>query len=80
MPLAFRRLAAVQMGLSLQEILERLGPPDRLDEGGTQRLSYRLEDGSRAEILYAHPRLIKIVHYRQNGTRLRWIPAEARGA
>ncbi len=74
-PLPFSQLAAVQMGLSLAEIYERLGPPTRHYAGSPQVLAYRLQDGSRAEILYAHPQLMKIVHYRRSGGRVSWVPA-----
>jgi hypothetical protein len=72
---ALSAFTSIRTGMSLEAILERLGPPQRHLTAGTQVLDYRLSDGSRVEIIFANPRLMKMIHYRANGTRMTWIPS-----
>lgn len=69
---AFSQIA---QGMSLQTILDRLGPPARTTGSGTHVLDYLLQDGSHVHVLFAHPQLIKITHLRLDGTKMSWVPS-----
>jgi hypothetical protein len=71
---ALSAFSSVRRGMNREAIESRIGPALVRTAGGAQVLDYRLSDGSRVEILYVHPQLIKIVHYRVDGTRMTWIP------
>jgi hypothetical protein len=66
--------STIRRGMTKQAILASLGSPDRETAASAQVLEYKLADGSKVEILFVHPQLIKIIHYRLNGTKMTWVP------
>jgi len=72
---ALSAFSAVAKGMTLNAIYDRLGPPARSTGLSTRSLDYFLLDGSRIEIIYVHPQLIKLIHYRNDGTRMVWVPS-----
>ncbi len=69
-----RAFAAIQRGMSIEDIERLVGQPARRIDQGTQLLDYALSDGSRLQILYATPQLIKLVHFRKDGSKMSWVP------
>jgi hypothetical protein len=65
---------AIERGMSLESIYEKLGRPEKASQMGARVLEYPVADGSKIEILYVTPQLIKIVHYRNDGSRMTWVP------
>jgi hypothetical protein len=72
--LSLSAFSGIGRGMTLEAIHRQLGTPFRQRNAGAEILEYLLADGSRVEILYVHPQLIKIVHYRLNGTKMTWVP------
>ena len=64
----------IARGMSLEAIYQKLGKPLKASQMGMHVLQYPVKDGSKIEILYVHPQLIKIVHYRNDGTKMTWVP------
>ena len=72
--LTLSAFSSISRGMTIETIEARLGGGIRRRAPGFEVLDYPLSDGSRVEVLYANPQLIKIVHYRLNGTRMTWVP------
>jgi hypothetical protein len=65
---------AIERGMSLDSIYQKLGQPGKASRMGAHVLEYPVTDGSKIEILYVTPQLIKIVHYRNDGSKMTWVP------
>ena len=72
--LTLSAFSCLTKGLTLEQIIARLGLPDRQRDTGSALLQYRLNDGSRVDVLYATPKTLKCIHYRADGTKMTWIP------
>jgi len=74
-PLALSAFTGIERGMSLERIRERLGTPEKTSTMGAHVLEYKVTDGSKIEILYVHPQLMRIIHYRNDGTKMSWVPS-----
>jgi len=60
--------------MTLDEIVTRLGPPQRRTDLGSPELRYHLEDGSTVDVVYGGPKTWKCMHSKTDGTRMTWVP------